>query len=164
MANYNFYLIPYESYSADPAAGANGMIDIEATFNCKYCSFTGLMEDGDAKNIYTEEYAEGTELRVFTPDPDELTHNTTECKLTLLWQSNEDYAVQSNERAFQNFVFGRRLVYYDTFRKKYFSLLMQKQPTKGEERLYSGKQYRQVTYTFTNLAGKPYDTNPINNA
>jgi hypothetical protein len=118
------------------------------------------MEQGDAQ-VYTEEYPDAKEVRVWSPDPEDLVHKSTDCKLTLLWVSNEDYEVQANELAFQNFVFGRKLVYYDTFRKKYYSLLMQKQPSKGKEKLYGGIQYRQVTYTFTNLTGSYYDENPL---
>lgn len=158
MADYAFYLTPVETFDSDIYSG---MVDIEDTFDCRYQSFTGLMEKGDANNVYTEEYKEGEQLRVYTPSPDELVHASTECKLTLLWLATKDGVATDNEMAFQDFVFGRKMVWYDTFRKKYFLLLMQKQPSKGEERLYGKQQWRQVTYTFTNLAGKPYDTNPI---
>jgi hypothetical protein len=138
-----------------------GEIDIEETFDCTYSSFTGLSEDG-VPRVYTEEFAESKALRVYTPAPEDITHETTEPKLTLLFHTNKDYTALENERAFQKFIQGRKLVYHDTFRKKYYLLLMQKQPSMVAERLYGKQPYREVSYTFTNLAGTYYDENPIN--
>lgn len=158
MADYKFYITPCVEYPTD---SYKGELDIEARFGCKYQSFTGLGEDGDASNVYTEEYAEGEQVRVYEPDPSELVHSSTECKLTLLWcLKGDNFLNQALETVFQGFIFGRRIIWYDTFRQKYFILLMQKQPSVGEEKLYGGQQWRQVTYTFTNLAGKGYSTKP----
>jgi hypothetical protein len=156
-AGYNFYIQSVTDYEDDTL---HGELDIEETFNCKYCSFTGLGEDGAAR-VYTEEFAEAKELRVYTPAPSEITHDSTECKLTLLFESDKDFKVQEDERRFQEYVAGRKIIYHDTFRNLYYSLLMKTAPTKNAERLYSGQQYRQVVYTFTNLAGCPYKENPL---
>jgi hypothetical protein len=119
------------------------------------------MEMGDAQNIYTETFVDAEQPKIYIPDPDELTHATTEVKLTLLWLSDEDYAVQEKELEFQRLLFGRKIAYTDNFRKKFWVLIMQKQPSAGEEKLYGSRQYRQVTYTFTNLTGKPLDSSPL---
>lgn len=160
MAKYRFFIQSVNTYDTDKLTGK---LDIEKTFKCYYVSFTGLGEDGDAANVYTESFPESSKPNIYTPNPSELVHSSTECKLTLLWKSNKDYAVQQNERKFQDYVFGRELVYYDTFRKRYFHLLMTKAPTKGEEKLYGGNQYREVTYTFTNLRGTSYPDNILLN-
>lgn len=157
MADFKFYITPCVEYSTDTY---KGQIDLESKFGCKYESFTGLTENGDASNVFTEDYAEGEQVRVYEPDPSELAHSSTECKLTLLWLANKDGVILPKEQSFQDFIFGRRVIWYDTFRKRYYILLMQKQPSVGEEKLYGGQQWRQVTYTFTNLAGKSYTSKP----
>lgn len=154
---FKFYIQLCEHYDSDPSYAA-GEIDLEKQFGCKYQKFEGLMEMGDVQNIYTETFVDAVEPKLYIPEPSELTHATTEVKLSLLWLSDEDYAVQQKEYEFQKLIFGRKLIYTDNFRKKFWSLLMQKQPSKGEEKLYGSQQYRQVTYTFTNLAGKPYES------
>lgn len=135
-------------------------LDIEEYFNGYYARFEGLAEDGEVANVYIENFAEDSIAKVFQPPTDEIAHETTEVTLTMLWKSNEDYEVQEDERVFYEYIKGQALVYTDTFRKKYWLLILKKQPKKVAEKLHGKQQYREVSYTFTNFGGKAYDEKP----
>ena len=132
------------------------LIDIEEQFKCKYVKFEGLSETGKVKNIYTENYAESEELRMYIPD--EVLYENTDLSLTLLFapDSANDSDVQNNERAFFEYVSGHKIEYHDTFSKRYVSLLLLNKPEVVGEVLYGGSRYREVKYTFKNLYGRSF--------
>lgn len=164
---YKFYIQKYgrkywdknKSQYVDEAKGE--LIDIEEQFKCKYVKFEGLSETGKVKNIYTETYAETEELRVYIPD--EVLYENTELSLTLLFapDSENDSDVQNNERAFFEYISGRKIEYHDTFRNRYVSLLLLNKPEVVGEVLYGGSRYREVKYTFKNIYGRSFATSKI---
>ena len=164
---YKFYIQKYgrkywdknKSQYVDEAKGE--LIDIEEQFKCKYVKFEGLSETGKVKNIYTETYAETEELRVYIPD--EVLYENTELSLTLLFapDSENDSDVQNNERAFFEYISGRKIEYHDTFRNRYVSLLLLNKPEVVGEVLYGGSRYREVKYTFRNIYGRSFATSKI---
>lgn len=135
-------------------------LDIEEYFGGYYARFEGLAEDGTIANVYIENFAEDSIAKVFQPPTDEIAHETTEVTLTMLWKSNEAYEVQEQERAFYEYIKGQALIYTDTFRKKYWLLILKSRPKKVAEKLHGALQYREVSYTFTNFGGKAYDEKP----
>jgi hypothetical protein len=154
--NYSFYI----QHSEDATGDYNTFLNLEKKFGCKYCSFTGLMEQGAVSNTYTESFDDAEFPKVYTPDDNNVLHDSTECKLVLLWKASKDYKVTNRELKFQRFISGKKVVYYDNFRCRYFVLLFSNQPSLKDELLHGGQQYRQVEYTFTNLSGTSYSENP----
>lgn len=136
-------------------------LDVESEFNCKYVSFKGVSETGKVKNIYTENYAETEELRTFIPK--DIVYENTELTLTLLFapEGTTETDIQANERRFFEFVSGRKVEWYDTFRKRYVTLLLLNKPEVVNEVLYGGSRYRQVKYTFKNVFGRSFDKSQI---
>lgn len=132
--------------------------DIEQKYNCVYKKFSDLIFDGDIQNIYTESYAENNGVRVYIPDPSELAHKEYECKLQLLFNRA---TCQEDAEKFYKAYRGQLCEYYDTFRKKYATLLMIKRPTVQQERLYSNTQYQLVEFTFTNVKGVTFSNTQI---
>lgn len=165
--NYKFYIqrysrIFYDSYNESYMEEEMGeLIDIEKQFNCKYVKFEGLSETGKVKNVYTETYAETEELRIFIPE--EVLYENTDLSLTLLFDpsSASDTDVQDNERAFFEYISGRKIEYHDTFRNRYVTLLLLNKPEVVGEVLYGGSRYRQVKYTFKNVYGRSFGESRI---
>lgn len=165
--SYKFYIQRYsrkhwnkETSQYDEEAKGD-LIDIEEHFKCKYVKFEGLSETGKVKNIYTETYAETEELRMYIPD--EVLYDNTDMSLTLLFapETENDRDVQDNERAFFEYVSGRKIEYHDTFRNRYVSLLLLNKPEVVGEVLYGGSRYREVKYTFKNIYGRSFATSKI---
>ena len=160
--SYKFYIQRYSRKYLDKNKSQyveevkGELIDIEAQFKCKYVKFEGLSETGKAKNIYTETYAETEELRTYIPE--EVLYENTDLSLTLLFapSSTDENDVQDNERAFFEYVSGRKIEYHDTFRNRYVSLLLINKPDVVGEVLYGGSRYREVKYTFKNLYGRSF--------
>ena len=160
--NYKFYIQKYsrkywnkeEGKYEEEALGS--LVDIEEFFKCKYVKFEGLSENGKVKNLYSESYAETEELRIFTPD--DILYENTDLALTLLFAptSSSDIDVQNNERAFFEYVSGRKIEYHDTFRNRYVSLILINKPEVIGEVLYGGSRYREVKYTFKNIYGRSF--------
>ena len=165
--SYKFYIQKYsrkywnkeEGKYEEEALGA--LVDIEEFFKCKYVKFEGLSENGKVKNLYSESYAETEELRIFTPD--DILYENTDLALTLLFAptSSSDIDVQDNERAFFEYVSGRKIEYHDTFRNRYVSLILINKPEVVGEVLYGGSRYREVKYTFKNIYGRSFATSKI---
>lgn len=132
--------------------------NIEEAFDCKYVKMEGLNEYGKVKNMYTESYAETEELRVHIPE--EVLYENTDISLTLLFPatSEERLDITSNERRFFEYVSGRRVEWYDTFRRRFAVLVLINKPELVQEVLYGDTRYREVKYTFKNIYGRTFDT------
>lgn len=132
--------------------------DIEDVYNCKYKQFTGMTYDGDIKNVYAEDYAEQDGNRIHIPVQSGLTHKAFDCKLQLLFPRA---TCQVDARRFYERYKGVKCEYHDTFRKRYATLVMTKQPNVTQERLYSDSPYQLVEFTFSNIKGRLYDKSQI---
>lgn len=154
MSNgYNFYMqrYPYKNV-------AYPQEDIEEIYTCQYCKFSDFFTPGQTKNIYTESFAEEDGIRVYSPENGNVTHDSYECQLVLNFIGDD--CLKNLEQFIDNYM-GRKIEYYDTFRKKYASLIMQKEPKVSDERLYSDRKYVHVEFTFTNFLGKVYNESLI---
>jgi hypothetical protein len=160
---YNFYIRPYNNEEDGLTLNA---YDLEHDFGAKYVSFTGLTESGAIKNIYIEDFAETTESAMYIPEQKDLAHESTTAALTLLWTADSisgtiAESVSEAENAFYNFIKGRMIEYSDTFRKRFYELILIDAPKMVAERLYGGQQYREVTYTFKNIYGTSFAESQI---
>lgn len=133
-------------------------VDIEATFDCVYCSISGISTDGNIKNIYTEKYSNAPSLRVYLPDADKIQHEENECTLKLLFKKHN---YQTKSDAFYEYIKGHKIEWFDTFRNRYVTLLLTKQPTVPQEKLYGSNPFMAIEYKFTNIFGKRFKTTQI---
>ena len=132
--------------------------DIESVYHCWYCQFTDYSSDGEIKNIYQEEYAEKSGVRLFIPAPADLTFKSDEYKLRLLFNRK---TCQEDYRAFYESFRGVKCEYHDTFRKRYITILMTKKPSIVGEKIYKTTPYQLVEFTFTNVLGESFKTSQI---
>lgn len=155
-SKYRFYMQLVKERQSD---AYKGQVEIESTFNCIYCKLTNVDERGDIKNIVEESYAEKSGVRVYVPEKADLAFTSQDLELTLLFIGKD---VIENERAFINWCVGRKFEWYDTFRGRYISCIINKKPTVVVEKLYAGNgSYRQVKYTLRNIDGVTYATSQL---
>lgn len=150
---YNFYIQKYTQGTTHFSK-----VNIQTTYHCLYKQFKDFFFNGDVKNTYTESYAEQSGDRVWIPPKDELTFSSYECKLELLF---DKATCQADARKFDEDFRGQKIEYSDTFRNRYVTLLMTKQPTIKQEILYGERTYMLVEFTFTNILGKSFTTSQI---
>lgn len=164
MSGYKFYYQTYPVYkwndktdSQELVSATSGLVDVEETFKCKYVKFEGLAENGEVKNVYTEEYAESGVLRIYTPTA--LAYKSKEVTLSLLFPVTtelNEFDIQENERAFYEAVSGKAIEWHDTFRNRYVTLVLLAEPKCSQEVLYGNARFRMVEYTFKNLHGQSF--------
>lgn len=136
-------------------------IDIEETFKCRFQKMTGGGYT-DVKNLYDEDFAENSGLRIFVPSPEDLAYSSSEISINIRWRSDECGDVQEWSDKFFQYVTGQRIEYRDTFRpNRYYSLILEKAPSIETEILYSNPQYIIIKYTFKNWGGKFYTQSQI---
>lgn len=165
---YNFYIQRYPKTYFDSSKndfvtddGDKVRLDLEEVFKCKYVRMEGISENGKAKNIYTESYAETEELRMHIPK--DILYENTDLALTLIFlpTSSSEEDIQTAERNFFDFISGRKVEYVDTFRNRYVTMILVNKPEVVGEVLYGGSRYRQVKYTFKNVYGRSFDKSQI---
>lgn len=150
----------YKHYIQKYPQGTNtySKIDVEATFACKYKQFKDFAFSGDISNIYSEEFSEVSGLRMFIPDEKDLAYKSYECKLQLLFDKK---TAQSDAQRFYEYVRGQKVEYSDTFRNKYITIILIKQPQIQSEILYGERPYMLVEFTFTNILGCAFTKSQI---
>lgn len=154
MSNgYYFYMQKYPQGTTTFAQE-----DIEKEYNCIYKQFKDFTFDGEIKNVYSEDFVEVSGDRVYIPSPEDLAYKSYDCKLQLLFNRK---TCQADSRAFYEAYRGVKCEYHDTFRNKFVTLLMTKQPTISQEKLYSDTPYQLVEFTFTNILGTTFTTSQI---
>lgn len=152
-SGYHFYLQKY------PSGGSSfAQVNIETEYNCVYKQFKDFAFDGSIKNIYTETYTDHDGDRIYIPVQSDLAHESYECKLQLLF--NRATAKEDARIFYEDFA-GQKAEYYDSFRQRYVTLLMTKQPTISQEKLYTETPYQVVEFTFTNVLGRSFSTSQI---
>ena len=130
-----------------------------ATLSADLCQMQGV-DGGGVKNTYTEDYAEQNGLRLWTPKPDDIRFKENDVTIKLRFRSEECGDVIAARDAFYNYVAGKKLEWYDTFRKKYLQLCLIEAPTIEYEKL-TGSQYCVMSYKFKNFGGKPYTSSQL---
>lgn len=154
MSNgYKFYIQKYPQGSTTFAQE-----DIEATYNCVYKQFKDFAFDGEISNVYTESFTEHSGVRTYIPSKEDLAFKEYDCKLQLLFKKA---TCQADVRRFYEAYRGQQCEYHDTFRNRFCTLLMTKQPTISQEKLYSDTPYQLIEFTFTNIHGTTFTTSQI---
>lgn len=154
MSNgYKFYFQQY------PDGDVNfSRKDLEQTFNCIYGRFENFAMKSAMKNSYTEDCVESNGSNIWLPSVNDRTFSSYECTLKLLFKKNS--CDEDSERMF-NHLCGRKIEWYDTFRKKYATLVMTKAPVVEDEVLYGGSKRQVVSFVFTNIDGRLYNVSRL---
>lgn len=152
--SYRFYIQLY------PENGTTSLRrDVESYFKCRFMSMQGV-DGGGVKNTYTEDYAEQNGLRLWAPKPADIRFKDNDVTIKLRFRSEECGNVIDARDNFYNYVAGRKLEWYDTFRTKYLELCLIEAPTIEYEKLI-GNQYCVMVYKFKNFGGKAYSTSQL---
>ena len=147
---YHFYL---QQTDKDGTVISGSKKDLEINFpGLSYLSCSGLETRGRPKNIHTESYAEHDGARSYHPsDNDEdVTFEATEVTLSLAFQGQNRRDVYND---FCEYVYSRRLYYWDTARHKKVWLLLNNDVDPEDDTL-KGVQYIRASFKFTNLWGR----------
>lgn len=124
-------------------------VDIEERFpGLRYMKCEGLEDKGEVKNIYTESYSDGDELRVYMPNY--IKRDATTITLTLAFFGDRKQQIYDN---FCKFIEGVKLYYRDTVRNREAYMIM-KDAIKPSEDEYKGHPYMIVSFKFQNLRGR----------
>lgn len=145
---YRFYMQKYPDGNQ-----MSPLVDVEEQYDCRYMRFDGTLFDGDIQNVYTESFAERSGDNVWTPKQGELACKSKECTLKLRFRDGD---VESRARKFYEDFRGVKVEYGDTFRKRFVSLILIKEPKIEFERITEESSYLVVSYTFLNFLGRSY--------
>ena len=124
-------------------------VSIEDYFQgMKFVSCTGLSDKGKIKNIYTENYAETSELRVFIPAA--ITRENTEIEFSFGFQGENRRDVFDN---FVEWVSGHKIRYWDTCRNREVDMVLINEISVDEDILLGTSPYIIVPFVFKNING-----------
>lgn len=143
MSNYKFYMrrLVDGEWESD--------VSLEDYFSgMKVVSCTGLSAKGKIKNIYTEKYAETSELRVFIPNT--ITRENTEIEFVFGFEGDNRRDVFDN---FVTWVSGHKIRYWDTCRNRDVDMVLIDEIDLDEDFLIGSSPYILVPFKFKNLNG-----------
>lgn len=141
--SYKFYISRYEDGDFGEYSS------IEDTFpGMFYRSCAGLSNKGAIKNIYTESYAETSELRLFLPDTPARENPDIEFEFVFAGEDRRD--VYDN---FVDYVSGYRLRYYDDCRNRELEMVLIDGVEIDDDVLHGGTPYFIAKFKFRNLSG-----------
>lgn len=161
MADYKFYIQAVDK-NGNPLKIKESDVpikDLETDFNekdsnktetglLKYIQCVGLDAIGENR-VYTEEYSESENLRVYIPQ--EQTYKPTEITLTLCFIGTSRQKVYDS---FNNYITQGFHKYWDTARNKEFVFFIEDGISVKEESSKGNIPYMIVDYKLKNLSGK----------
>lgn len=144
MENPKFYMSRYVNGEWEEAT------DIEAYFNgLHYAKCDGLSKYGEVKNIYTETYAETSELRVYLPETVARENTDVEFEFVFDGENRRD-----TYHSFVEWLSGKKLKYWDTLRNRELEMILIDSVEPEEDELYGSHPYIRVPFKFKNLRGQ----------
>lgn len=114
----------------------------------KYVKCEGLLAYGKQKNVYTETYAETSEMRIYTPAT--VARENGEITLTLGFEGQNRRETYLN---FVNWVSGHKIKYRDNARNVEVSMFLTGEVEPTEDLIIGSKPYMLVDFIFTNITG-----------
>lgn len=124
--------------------------DIEAKFDgLHYVKCDGISTYGAVKNIYTETYAETSELRVSLPETVARENTDIEFEFAFDGENRRD-----TYHSFVEWLSGKRLKYWDTLRNRELEMILMESVEPEEDELYGSHPYIKVPFKFKNLKGE----------
>lgn len=124
--------------------------DIESYFiGLHYSKCTGADSYGKPKNIFTETYAETSELRVYIPETVARENTDVEFEFVFDGENRRD-----TYHSFVEWLSGKRLKYWDTLRNRELEMILIESVEPEEDELLGSHPFIRVPFTFKNLKGQ----------
>lgn len=144
MDNYKYYISRYVNDSWEDGT------DLESYFEgLHYLKCTGADSYGKPKNIFTETYAETSELRVYLPETVARENTDVEFEFVFDGENRRD-----TYHSFVEWLSGKRLKYWDTLRNRELEMILIESVEPEEDELLGSHPFIRVPFKFKNIKGQ----------
>lgn len=143
MSKYKFYMSRWIDNEWE------SQVSLEDYFSgMKYVSCEGLSTKGKIKNIYTENYAEVEDLRVYMPET--AVRENTDIEFVFGFEKENRRDVFDS---FVDWVSGYKIKYWDTARNRELEMVLIDKVEVDEDILIGSSPFITVNFKFKNLKG-----------
>lgn len=143
MADYKFYMSRWIDNDWET------QVSLEDYFSgMKYVSCEGLSTKGKIKNIYTENYAEVEDLRVYMPET--VVRENTDIEFVFGFEKDNR---RDTFDSFVDWVSGYKIKYWDTARDREVEMILIDKVEVDEDILLGSSPFITVNFKFKNLKG-----------
>lgn len=143
MADYKFYMSRWIDNAWET------QVSLEDYFSgMKYISCEGLSTKGKIKNIYTENYAEVEDLRVYMPET--VVRENTDIEFVFGFEKENR---RDTFDSFVEWVSGHKIKYWDTARNRELEMVLIDKVEVDEDILIGSSPFITVNFKFKNLKG-----------
>lgn len=143
MADYKFYMSRWIDNAWET------QVSLEDYFSgMKYISCEGLSNRGKIKNIYTENFAEVEDLRVYMPET--VVRENTDIEFVFGFEKGNRRDVFDS---FVDWVSGYKIKYWDTARNRELEMVLIDKVEVDEDILIGSSPFITVNFKFKNLKG-----------
>jgi len=126
--------------------------DLEEHFDgLVYAGCTGIDDYGKPKNIYTETFAETSELKVHTPSS--LTRENTDIVLSLYFVGANRSSVY---HSFMDYISGHKLYLWDDVRNRKVAIIQIEETSISEEEFVGSVPNKLIAFKFKNIHGQSF--------
>ena len=143
MADYKFYMSRWIDNAWEE------QVSLEDYFSgMKYISCEGLSTKGKIKNIYTENFAEVEDLRVYMPET--VVRENTDIEFVFGFEKENR---RDTFDSFVDWVSGYKIKYWDTARNRELEMVLIDKVDVDEDILIGSSPFITVNFKFKNLKG-----------
>ena len=143
MADYKFYMSRWIDNAWEE------QVSLEDYFSgMKYISCEGLSTKGKIKNIYTENFAEVEDLRVYMPET--VVRENTDIEFVFGFEKENR---RDTFDSFVDWVSGYKIKYWDTARNRELEMVLIDKIEVDEDILLGSSPFMTVNFKFKNLKG-----------
>lgn len=143
MADYKFYMSRWIDNAWEE------QVSLEDYFSgMKYISCEGLSTKGKIKNIYTENFAEVEDLRVYMPET--VVRENTDIEFVFGFEKENR---RDTFDSFVDWVSGYKIKYWDTARNRELEMVLIDKVEVDEDILIGSSPFITVNFKFKNLRG-----------
>ena len=143
MADYKFYMSRWIDNAWET------QVSLEDYFSgMKYISCKGLSTKGNIKNIYTENFAEVEDLRVYMPET--VVRENTDIEFVFGFEKENR---RDTFDSFVDWVSGYKIKYWDTARNRELEMVLIDKVEVDEDILIGSSPFITVNFKFKNLKG-----------
>ena len=143
MADYKFYMSRWIDNAWET------QVSLEDYFSgMKYISCEGLSNRGKIKNIYTENFAEFEDLRVYMPET--VVRENTDIEFVFGFEKENR---RDTFDSFVDWVSGYKIKYWDTARNRELEMVLIDKVEVDEDILIGSSPFITVNFKFKNLKG-----------
>ena len=144
LPDYKFYMSRWRNNQWEEA------VSLEDYFlGMKYISCKGLSDKGKISNIYTENYAEVEDLRLYMPEV--VVRENTDIEFEFGFEKENRRDIYDN---FVSWVSGYKIKYWDTCRNREVEMVLIDKVEVDEDLLIGSSPYIIIPFKFKNLKGQ----------